>query len=69
MGLGWEEAHTTVRVKTDANFQQKQLFLSAQETTGKEYSAGGLFCYKKAKKHTTEKWTSLIRIQPILHAF
>lgn len=39
--LGLEEAHTTVRGETDANFQLKHLFIPAQETLLAQNSAGG----------------------------
>lgn len=55
MGPGSEEAHTTVRRETDANFQGKHLFLPTQENLLAENNVVGFFCYKKAKKSMTEK--------------
>lgn len=71
MGQGLQEACTTARRETDANFQQKHLFLPAQEKLLAENSELGFFCccYKNAKKHTTEKSTNAERLQTILHAF
>lgn len=70
-GLAWEEEHTTVRGETDSGFQQKQLFLPAQENLLAENSAGGVFLLgkKREKKLIREKGANPIRIQPILHAF
>lgn len=68
-GLAWEEEHTTVRGETDSGFQQKQLFLPAQENLLAENSAGGFLLGKKERKLITEKGANPIRIQPILPAF
>lgn len=61
-GLAWEEEHTTVRGETDSGFQQKQLFLPAQENLLAENSAGGVFFVRKKK----ERKSSLQKKGPIL---
>lgn len=50
MGLAWEGEHTTVRGETDSGFQQKQLFLLAQENLLAENSVGEIFFSEKKKK-------------------
>lgn len=55
MGLAWEEEHTTVRGETGSGFQQKQLFLPAQENLLAENSAGGIFFLEKKRKSSLQK--------------
>jgi hypothetical protein len=61
-GLGSEEEHTTERGDRCQFLTETSAPSSSGKSIGKEQCRRIFFVRKKAKKHTTEKWTKAIRI-------